>query len=49
MTLVEFAEQLIGSSNDPVIEIFALASGLIFISTFFSGFLGAVFSFFKRG
>lgn len=48
MTLVEFAQQLIGSSSDPVIEIFALGSGLIVVSTFMTGFIGAIFNFFRK-
>lgn len=48
MTLYEFFEQLLGTSNgDPIFEIFGLASGLIVVSTILSGFAGAVFNFFK--
>lgn len=48
MTLVEFAQQLVGSSSDPVIQIFSLASGLIVVSTFMTGFIGAIFNFFRK-
>lgn len=49
MSLIEFAQQLIGSSSgDPVIEIFALGSGLIVVSTFMTGFIGAIFNFFRK-
>lgn len=48
MTLVEFAQQLLGSSSDPVIQIFTLASGLIVVSTFMTGFIGAIFNFFRK-
>lgn len=48
MTLYEFFSQLIGTnSSDPVFEIFALASGLIVLSTILSGFVGAIFNFFR--
>lgn len=48
MSLVEFAQNLVGSSSDPVIEIFALSSGLIVVSTFMTGFIGAIFNFFRK-
>lgn len=48
MTLVEFAQNLLGSSSDPVIQIFTLASGLIVVSTFMTGFIGAIFNFFRK-
>lgn len=48
MTLVEFCQNLIGSSSDPVVEIFSLAAGLIVVSTFMTGFTGAIFNFFRK-
>lgn len=48
MTLHEFFVQLVGNSSaDPVFEIFGLASGLIVLSTILTGFVGAIFNFFR--
>ena len=47
MTLFDFFSQLLGQTNDPVFEIFGLASGLIVVSTILTGFVGAVFNFFR--
>lgn len=49
MSLIEFGQNLIGSSADPfIIEIFACGSALIVVKTFMAGFLGAIFNFFRK-
>lgn len=49
MSLIEFGQNLIGSSADPfVLEIFAAGAALVVVKTFMAGFLGAIFNFFRK-